>query len=342
MKIPILNLYYLLCYAWDRLEEGGLVEAGTEDYSNALDLFARVLANGIEAILARGLDRDYVPIEEDVAGVRGRIHFPETLSRNLLRSARTHSQYDDLSYDVLHNQILKATISRLLKAPSLARELRGELAALIRRLNGIADIQLSLATFRRVRIHRNNHLYDFLLRVCHLIESRFSVDQSNGRLVFRDFERDEEAMAGVFQEFVCNFYKKEQAKYRVRSLQVRWKAGGDENALAHLPVMQTDIALMSPDKTVVIDTKYYQEALPAHFGQPKVRSEHLYQLLAYLTNLAGTRDCQGRPRGILLYPTVERSFSLDYELNGFSVAIRTVDLNQPWRQIRDSLLNLSV
>jgi 5-methylcytosine-specific restriction enzyme subunit McrC len=47
MKIPVRNLYYLLCYAWDRLEEGDVVAAEQEGATELVDLFARVLEGGV-------------------------------------------------------------------------------------------------------------------------------------------------------------------------------------------------------------------------------------------------------------------------------------------------------
>ncbi len=42
--IPIQNIYFLLCYAWNQLEERDLVEINAEDTTSLQDLLARVLA----------------------------------------------------------------------------------------------------------------------------------------------------------------------------------------------------------------------------------------------------------------------------------------------------------
>ena len=41
--IPILNIYYLLLYAWDRLPEGGILDISGVDSTELADLFAAVL-----------------------------------------------------------------------------------------------------------------------------------------------------------------------------------------------------------------------------------------------------------------------------------------------------------
>ena len=58
--IPIKNIYYLLSYAWNRLEESELVDVSAEDESDLLNLLGRVLLNGTKTLLKRGIDRQYI------------------------------------------------------------------------------------------------------------------------------------------------------------------------------------------------------------------------------------------------------------------------------------------
>ena len=108
MNIPILNIYYMLCYAWDKLEEQHLVDIDPETSTSLVDLFARVLVNGVAHLLKRGLDRGYVRHEEEMRTLRGKIQLDPTLKRNLLIRGEAACAFDELSYDVLHNRILNA------------------------------------------------------------------------------------------------------------------------------------------------------------------------------------------------------------------------------------------
>ncbi len=88
-QIPITNIYYLLCYAWDVLEEkDALADVDTLDSTDLIDLFARVLVNGTRRLLRRGLDRGYLPREDEILGVRGKLLVTQTLRHNLLRHGR--------------------------------------------------------------------------------------------------------------------------------------------------------------------------------------------------------------------------------------------------------------
>lgn len=117
--IPIQNLYYLLSYAWNTLEVAERVAIDPEQYHRLPDLLAKVLINGLKILLKRGLDQDYQPQEQEVAGVKGKLNFSATLKSNRLWQQHTICAFDEYSADMPSNQILAATIQHLLDNPSL-------------------------------------------------------------------------------------------------------------------------------------------------------------------------------------------------------------------------------
>ena len=127
-----------------------------------------------------------------------------------------------------------------------------------------------------------------------------------------------------------NFYTREQSRFRVAARAIQWqdvKASPED--LAYLPQMQTDIALETTDREIIIDTKFYEDAFQARFDKETVRSDHLYQLFTYLVNFGRRRGESVAVEGILLYPTVERSFDLRYDVMGFPLRVVSVDLAAP-------------
>lgn len=336
--VPVENIYFLLCYAWDRLEERNIVNVETEGVTRFADLFARVLLNGVAHVLKRGLDRSYHVREERIPGVRGKLLLSGTLKQNLVPQARTLCAFDELSHDVLHNRIVKATLRSLLRVDELDAGLRERLGGVHRRLNDISEIRLSASAFRAVQLHENIRFYDFLLKVCRVIYENLMINEASGRAKFRDFTRDDRAMPALFQRFLFNFFRRE-TRYRVSSPRIEWYdvvASADD--LAYLPTMQTDIVLRSPGRIIVLDAKYYREALHTYRGKRSVQSRHLYQILSYVNNMRAT---EGRAvEGLLLYPTVDTSFDLNYSLNGSKVSLRSVDLARPWQEVSSELLRV--
>jgi 5-methylcytosine-specific restriction enzyme subunit McrC len=102
--------------------------------------------------------------------------------------------------------------------------------------------------------------------------------------------------------------------------------------------MYTDASLRSPRRTVIIETKYYSETLHAHYERKTLRSGHLYQLFAYVKNLENRGEPDNRAEGILLYPAVHDRVKFETTIQGHRICARTVDLSQPWGDIRTELL----
>lgn len=340
-SIPVQNLYYLFCYAWNRFNEGQACEVGTTESPDLTNLFAKVLINGTHHLLRRGLDRGYIVYEEDTACLRGRIVFGDTLKRNLLRQAKAHCAFDELSHDVVHNQVLKTTLAGLAQIEQIDPDLRDELRRLCWVLEGIHTTRISKRTFRQIQLHRNNAFYDFVIRVCELVFDSMLPEGNTGRFRFADILNDELKMGLVFQDFVRNFFRLEQSDFSVKSDRIRWDADADDTQqLELLPSMLTDVTLRSPERTIVIETKYYRKTMQEHHGRTTIRSENLYQLFSYLKNFEALEGPDEQAEGILLYPSVGRSLDVRYTIQGHPVRVCTIDLNQHWRKIHDDLLTL--
>ena len=103
--------------------------------------------------------------------------------------------------------------------------------------------------------------------------------------------------------------------------------------------MEADVLLDSPERRIILDTKYYSEPLSTRYGSDKLRSEHLYQILAYLRNREAAK-AGPRHEGILLYPVVDAPTAVDVRLEGFSIRARSINLAQDWRGIHADMLAL--
>lgn len=340
MKIPIENIYYLLCYAWDKLDEAEVVDAHAEDEKELIDLFAKVLTNGTRHLLRRGIDRGYLVHDEAIPGIRGKFMPAETVKRSLLITARAWCSFDELSADVLHNQILKATLHRLARHPALDAQLREDVTDILARFPAITNVSLTTAHFRRVQLHRNNAFYDFLLQVCRFLFDTLMIEEQTGQARFRDFLRDEGKMRILFQNFVLNFFRREQTDFEVSTPQIDWyDVDRTDPAIATLPKMHTDIVLTSKNHIVVIDTKFTPLAFHSHYEKERAQSGHLYQIFSYVKNLAAWNPTY-RVDGMLLYPVIDEPFAEHYPLAGHTISIRSIDLGQPWRRIEADLLAL--
>lgn len=338
-EIPIANIYYLLCYAWDVLEEKEtLTEVSTLDSTSLLDLFARVLVNGLRRLLRRGLDRGYLHQEDEIPGLRGKLLLTQTLRRNLLRHGRAACAWEQLEYDTLPNRILKATLLRLRNAEELDDDTRADVHDLIRWLSPIHELNLHATHFRRVQLHRNNRIYGFLLHICEFIYEHWLPEESGKDRRFRDFVR--EGLHHLFQKFVFNFYDRElPAGWHVTAPVINWRLSASNlEAQTLLPRMETDVCIRGPGRAVVLDTKFYAEALKAGpYGQPKLRPPHIYQIFTYLRQQSYQPGWENA-EGILLYPRTKQPLAPDFTTDNHRIRAHTLDLAQDWKSIYAALL----
>ena len=317
------------------MEEKDLIEVSAEESPDLLNLLARVLLNGTKTLLKRGLEQQYLTETEVYQGIKGKLEIGQSLRKNLFQKGLAVCEFDELSTDILANQILKNTLINLYKTEGLETNLRHGIKAVFWRMNEVSEIQITDSVFKQVRIHRNNSFYDFLLNISELVHQNLLPNQEKGHFKFKDFLRDERQMARLFEEFIRNFYKIEVPEARVYREDLRWKMSGENNTF--LPKMQTDISIKFGDKKLIIDAKYYTETLQKYYNTEKIHSQHLYQLFAYLKNQENLQA-----EGILIYPTTEKSLSLVYTHEGHKIRIETLNLNQDWVGIRRDLLYIIV
>lgn len=341
MSIPIGNLFYLYAYAWDlwpQVEEHG-VSPG--EIRAPVDLLALLLLREVDGLVRRGLDQTYGELEEEVECLRGRV-----LIASLARSGRRGAQrlpcrYAELSHDSRINRVIRGTLNRLRYTRNLDAALHADAARLFRRLRGIGAPEVTVRDCRAIQLHRNTRCYRKALQLCALLAAGSFLSEDTGEWEFEDVRRDPKRLHRVFERFVLRFLQRELNGWSVGRSSLSWHdvQMSPEDA-GFLPRMFTDVTLRRGDRTVVIDTKYYTSPLGAGLRGPRIRSPHLYQLFAYLRNLAAQADPQHRVDGMLLYPAVGEDLHLRYEMFQHMVEVRTVNLAAPWEDIRTELLAL--
>lgn len=341
MTIPIANVYYLLLYAWRHIGHRQEVDVGVAGRSDLLNLLAHVYTLEVRRLVARGLGREYQPVDQEVAGVRGKLDLSATLKRDLLRHGRTWCGFDELRYDIPRNRIIKATLRLVLRVPQLDRENRDAARRLYGKLDAVQDVPLYSSLFRGLQSHRLVRDYDFALRLARLIAENVILDATGSVGRFVDFSEDDATMHKLFEDFVFNFYALERPEWQPKRHTISWfDARGSAEALSRLPSMHTDVYLTVGDRHIVLDTKYYSKPLDGRFADG-VRSENLYQLFSYVVNAAADA-APSAVDGILLYAAVGQPFAFRYRLHGHRLAVRAIDLTQDWRAIHHDLLALAL
>ena|GEM_PF-934758 len=350
--IPILNLYYLLAYAWDCLEAQERPAAASHDGDgpDAAGHLASVLVAAVARLFRQGFPRGYVERSEDASRVSGRVDMGESLRRLLLRQAKAHCRHDEFAADIPPNRILRATLEWIARSgESVSGDTRRQAGRLLDRFPEVRREPLNAAMFRTLSMNRHWKDARLALTLCLLLARRFTGDERLGRGLLPDYRRDERRMAVLFERFVHNFYRRE-AKGFFRSIgrqRIPWDLADDaesrEAASRLLPGMETDVSLVSETSHVVVECKYCSHILAGRsFGgdgtEGRLRGDHFRQIYAYLANLR--RQNPGRRlSGLLLYAQSEPFEPGTIALrDGVSVTVAPLDLYRRWPDIRRDLL----
>jgi 5-methylcytosine-specific restriction enzyme subunit McrC len=254
-----------------------------------------------------------------------------------------HCRFNELSIDSLKNRILKFTLQRLATDPRLRHAsdkeaeaaLRHEVCDVVRALDLVTFTQITLSDFSRLQLSRNDRCYVLPLTICALILRLELPTQDCGDKALVALLQDEIAFDRLFENFVRNFYKLHLKEYRVSSEQLKWH---DELGSEFVPTMRTDITITRqspPERRLVIDTKYYLEALS---NSGKFKSENLYQIYAYLRTQEHLSEVHGRAEGMLLYPTTAKDLDESIRVQGHHIRIATVNLSSSWEMIESKLI----
>ena len=342
--VPLSTLYYFLCYAWHRLPDPALLRATEANaFHRPLELLAQVLLQATRRRLRTGLPLTFEAHEAELTSLRGRIELTPSLKTGGLPQGRAWCAFDELGADSPLHQLLAHTLATLAKAATLPVAVRRELRAVRQRLPPVLPATSpppTAAAFRELRRQHPASEAAFLLHLCELIwQTALPTPTATGRGRFLDFRRNETLMARLFEQFVRNFYRREQRRYRVFAETIAWQAHAPRPAdLDLLPTMLTDTTLEAPDRKIILDTKYYAAALRPRYDRQRLISPHLYQLYAYLQNQP---SAAGQSlEGILLYPAATQAVDVRYTLGGHPVRVVTLDLRQHWEGIAADLLAL--
>ncbi|RZK47711.1 MAG: hypothetical protein EOO59_17550 [Hymenobacter sp.] len=183
LLIPLATLYYLLCYAWQRLPEPTVLQAvDATPFHRPLELLTQMLLHAARPLLRAGLPLGYVPHQQEVSELRGRVQLAPTLGQGLLLRGRAMCEFDELSPDRSLARLLAGTLAALATLPALPLTLRREVSQLRRRLPAAVQPQLPTAeAFAALRRQRLPAGEAFILHICELIyETALPAPQPQG------------------------------------------------------------------------------------------------------------------------------------------------------------------
>lgn len=327
----------MLSYAYQTLRESGFDNVAAENFENIHDLFAAILIRGVGNQIKRGLYRDYIPQEEPLSGLRGRIRITESIKQQTLTQRKMVCAYDEFTENSLHNKILKSTMLLLLRYGTVKAENKKQLRKLLLYFNDVEEISPFAIRWDALKYHRNNAAYRMLINICWLVVKGLLLTTEAGNYRLAKWLGDEQ-MHRLYEKFVLSYYQKEHSEYHPRAAYIDWDlADGADRAF--LPTMKSDITLINGDRTLIIDTKWYGHTMQtnAQYDSTTFISGNLYQIYTYVKNKDS--GATGNVAGILLYAKTDEAITPDndFTIGGNRISLKTLDLGQEWSEITRQL-----
>ena len=136
-KVPIENIFYMLSYVWgktDLIKDSYL--SGNDDFE-APDILASIFLKNINSYLKSGLYREYVTINDEIKGIKGKVDFKNSINNLSFENAKAFCEYDEFQENNLINQIIKTIAYKLYHLDEVTQDLRNKINNVLLRLNNV-------------------------------------------------------------------------------------------------------------------------------------------------------------------------------------------------------------
>lgn len=241
-----------------------------------IGLFARKLADEVR----KGMPRRYLAHENDLAALRGRLDVTRQFTTLIARPDRLACRYDDLSPDILLNQIMKATVDRLSRV-SISTENQRLLRELAFFYADIRSVLPSALAWDSLILDRTNSRWRELAELARLLVGERFQTTSTGSA--RGFSLTFD-MSRLFEAYVARQLKRVLAgtEFTVHS------QGGRLYCLKELEtgvgrfMTKPDVLLKRGGITeLIIDTKWKRIGRAVDDPKRGVSQSDVYQMIAY-------------------------------------------------------------
>lgn len=319
-KIRMGRLLFMLLYAADpngwREEDANLATA-----PDLAELLARAFTSRAHRALLRGPLRGYVPREEALPVLRGRVRAGDQLAARAGLAVPLEVAFDEYTLDIVENRILSAAASKLRRTVGLSAGVQGLLRRLHRTLEEVTPWPHG-AALPTIDFHRLNAHYEPAVELARLVLAATILDTREGQAVGTGVLFD---MNRVFESFLTTALEQAAGPLiratgqHVTALDV----GGSVR-------VRPDVTWWDGRQCIAVADAKYKDLETAN-----PPSDDLYQLLAYCTIL-------GLEEGHLVYGAGSGS-SRSYEVRhaGTTLHVHHLDLSADPEALLTQVADLS-
>jgi 5-methylcytosine-specific restriction enzyme subunit McrC len=246
-----------------------------------LDVFIHHFCDQLHAEMMQGMIRTYIERNENLNVLRGRLRIEQQFKQNLAHRERLFCQYDELSDDNVHNQILKYVL-KILQKIAIGNRVRVQVAELLMRFDPISDIAVDTDLLNSLCFDRSAARYEPIFEQCKWFLAGLYPDVLTGKeacvsLVFN--------MNQLFELYVGAELRKnawsEGLRVREQGPQkyLAQRVDSDQNVF----MMKPDISFLNTKNQVVAIADAKWKLLDEDQRKLGITQTDLYQMESYAT-----------------------------------------------------------
>jgi 5-methylcytosine-specific restriction enzyme subunit McrC len=237
---------------------------------------------------------------------------------------------------------LKSVMLMLIRHGEVKLDNKKALRKLLLYFDDVTEISPTSIRWDALKYHHNNASYRMLIGICRLAVKGLLLSTNSGEHRLSTWLNDGQ-MYALYEKFVLSYYQKHHTAYRPSAAHIEWDLRGWSDT-TYLPSMKSDITLQNGERTIIIDTKFYESGsmnTNSQYGNTTFISGNMYQIYTYVKNK--DKNATGNVAGVLLYAKTDEAVTPDDDFNigGNPISIKTLDLNQDWTGITSQLEDLS-
>ncbi len=337
-NISIKNYYWMLAYAFDSINKSDSAKIQAEEFENIYDLLSCILSMELNKQIKRGLNKNYVPNEEETSNIRGKININESINKQSFMNKKLVVDFDEYSIDSQLNRIVKTAGKFLIKSNKVKNsKYLSELRNSLKYLEAVKELNPTTIRWTSLRYDRNNSSYRMLINVSYFVLNGLLSTNDEGQYQFNNYI-DDRKIHRLYEKFILGYYKYHYRGFlNVSAPAIDWIT--DNKRM--LPYMFSDIVLYNraKNKKLIIDAKYYSNAIQEneYYNRETFKSNNLYQIFTYVKNEDKLKD--GSVSGMLLYAKTDYNDIIDeqYNMDGNIIRVSNLDLSVDFDTVKRRL-----
>lgn len=239
------------------------------------EVVIRYVLEGIRAAVRRGIPHAYVPVQEERAGLRGRLDLPRQVRQPPHRVHLLHVAYDDYLPDRPETRLTRLAVGRLaaLTRVPASQRLARELLHALDEVPPSRNVTLDFAAWRLGRGHAHFVPLEGLCRmVLYELNPVVAGPQTQAQALLFD-------MNAVYEAYVARLLRRLYPEWQVET-QVTGRALGHAGGVPAF-MLRPDLLIRTQDGEVIVADTKWKRLKPGKAPTYDVSNADAYQMSAY-------------------------------------------------------------